>query len=73
VTPCPRVASLFDVSDPAHPKRLDAFTLGRTSSQVESDHRAFLWWPRTSLAVLPVQTHLDTPFLGAVGLRVRRT
>ena len=67
------LASLFDVSDPAHPKRLDAFTLGRTSSQVESDHHAFLWWPRTRLAMLPVQTYLDTPFLGAVGLRVRRT
>jgi hypothetical protein len=67
------LASLFDVSDPAHPKRLDAFTLARTSSQVESDHHAFLWWPRTRLAVLPVQTYLDTPFLGAVGLRVRRT
>lgn len=67
------LASLFDVSDPAHPKRLDAFTLGRTSSQVESDHHAFLWWPRARLAVLPVQTYLDTPFLGAVGLRVRRT
>jgi beta propeller domain-containing protein len=67
------LASLFDVSDPAHPKRLDAFTLGRTSSQVESDHHAFLWWPRTRLAVLPVQTYLDTPFLGAVGLRVRRS
>ena len=67
------LASLFDVSDPAHPKRLDAFTLARTRSDVEYDHHAFLWWPRAQLAVLPVQTYQDRPFLGAVGLRVRRT
>jgi hypothetical protein len=66
-------ASLFDVSDPARPTRLDTFTLGGTSSQAESDHHAFLWWPRTRLAVIPVQTYLDRPFLGAVGLRVRRS
>lgn len=67
------LASLFDVSDPARPKRLDAFTLARTRSAVEYDHHAFLWWPRAQLAVLPVEEYLDRPFLGAVGLRVRRT
>jgi uncharacterized secreted protein with C-terminal beta-propeller domain len=66
------LASLFDVSDPEHPERLDSFTLGQTRSDVEYDHHAFLWWPRTQLAVLPVQTYFDRPFLGAVGLRVRR-
>jgi uncharacterized secreted protein with C-terminal beta-propeller domain len=66
------LASLFEVSDPAHPKRLDAFTLSKARSDVEYDHHAFLWWPRTQLAVLPVQEYLDRPFLGAVGLRVRR-
>jgi len=66
------LASLFDVSDPAHPKRLDAFTLAKARSDVEYDHHAFLWWPRAQLAVLPVQEYLDRPFLGAVGLRVRR-
>jgi uncharacterized secreted protein with C-terminal beta-propeller domain len=66
------LASLFDVSDPAHPKRLDAFTLTEARSDVEYDHHAFLWWPRAQLAVLPVQEYVDKPFLGAVGLRVRR-
>jgi hypothetical protein len=66
-------ASLFDVSDPAHPRRLDAFALGRTRSLAESEHHAFLWWPRTRLAVIPVQTYLDRPFQGALGLRVRRS
>ena len=66
------LASLFDVSDPSHPTRLDSLTLGRTQSQAEADHHAFLWWPRTRLAVIPIQTYTDTPFVGALGLRVRR-
>ena len=65
-------ASLFDVSNPAVPRRLDAFTLGKGWSEAEQDHHAFLWWPRTGLAVLPVQTYDDRPFVGALGLRVRR-
>lgn len=66
-------ASLFDVSNPAVPRRLDAFTLGKGWSEAEQDHHAFLWWPRTALAVLPVQAYDDTPFVGALGLRVRRS
>jgi len=65
-------ASLFDVSNPAAPRRLDSFALGKGWSEAEQDHHAFLWWPRTSLAVLPVQTYDDRPFVGALGLRVRR-
>jgi hypothetical protein len=66
-------ASLFDVSNPARPRRLDAFALGKGWSEAEQDHHAFLWWPRTGLAVLPVQAYDDRPFVGALGLRVRRT
>jgi hypothetical protein len=66
------LASLFDVSDPSHPRRLDSLTLGQTRSQAEEDHHAFLWWPRTRLAVIPIQTYLDRPFVGALGLHVRR-
>ncbi len=44
-------ASLFDVSDPAAPRRLDSFALGKGWSEAEQDHHAFLWWPRTGLAV----------------------
>lgn len=65
-------ASLFDVSNAAAPRRLDAFALGKGWSEAEQDHHAFLWWPRTSLAVLPVQTYDDRSFVGALGLRVRR-
>jgi hypothetical protein len=65
-------ASLFDVSNPAAPRRLDAFALGKGWSEAEQDHHAFLWWPRTGLAVLPVQAYDDPPFVGALGLRVRR-
>ena len=67
------LASLFDVSDPAHPRRLDAFTLGQARSQAEQDHHAFLWWPRSRLAVIPIQAYVDRAFVGALVLRVRRS
>ena len=61
-----------DVSDPSRPRRLDSLTLGQTQSQAEMDHHAFLWWPRARLAVIPIQTYHDTPFVGALGLHVGR-
>jgi hypothetical protein len=67
------LASLFDVSDPSRPRRLDSLTLGRSRSQAEDDHHAFLWWPRVQLAVVPIQIYVDRPFVGALGLRVRRS
>jgi uncharacterized secreted protein with C-terminal beta-propeller domain len=45
--------SLFDVSDPAHPSRVAHATLGQGWSAAESDHHAFLYWPATSLVVVP--------------------
>jgi len=45
--------SLFDVSNPAHPSRIAHATLGQGWSTVESDHHAFLYWPATSLVVVP--------------------
>ena len=65
-------ASLFDVSDLRHPTRLNAFALGKGWSEAESEHHAFLWWPRTRLAVIPLQEYADRPFVGALGLRVGR-
>ncbi len=68
--------SLFDVSDPSRPRRLHQRTVGsNSSSSVEYDHRAFLWWAPAKLAVLPVQTYSypEEPFVGAVGLNVDRT
>ncbi len=62
--------SLFDVSDPARPTRLQQHTLAASSSaEAEWDHHAFLWWPATRLAVLPVS---ERAFDGAIGFRVER-
>jgi hypothetical protein len=47
--------SLFDVSDPAAPKLVGRATLAQ-SSEAEYDHHAFLYWPATRLAVLPLDT-----------------
>lgn len=47
--------SLFDVSDPSSPRRLQHETFPGAWSDVEGDHRAFLYWPATGLAVVPMQ------------------
>jgi hypothetical protein len=61
---------LFDVSDAAAPKLLARTTLGGgSSSQVEYDHHAFLFWAPAKLAVLPIQAY-DQGFNGAIGYRV---
>lgn len=68
--------SLFDVSDPANPTRLDQITLSEGSnSQVEYDHHAFLYWEATGLAMVPVQQWFweedkEDVFFGAVGFEV---
>ncbi|MGI8592992.1 MAG: beta-propeller domain-containing protein [Solirubrobacteraceae bacterium] len=70
--------SLFDVSDLSKPVRIAQRALGGSSSTstVEYDHRALLFWPKTSLAVLPVQLfeerEANSLFSGAIGFRVRR-
>lgn len=46
--------SLFDVSDPAAPKRLSQKLLGDGSSAAEFDPHAFLYWAPTKLAALPL-------------------
>jgi uncharacterized secreted protein with C-terminal beta-propeller domain len=63
--------SLFDVSDLAQPRRLQKAQLGQrfSSSAVEWDHHAFLWWPATKLAVLPIDSEA---FRGAAGFKVSR-
>jgi hypothetical protein len=46
---------LFDVSNASAPKLLQRTLLGDGSTtQVQYDHHAFLFWPPTGLAVLPV-------------------
>jgi hypothetical protein len=49
---------LFDVSVPAAPRLVAKTTLGAGSSTpVQYDHHAFLYWPATGLAVLPVEIY----------------
>jgi Beta propeller domain len=63
--------SLFDVRDPARPKRLDRRSLGASAfSPAEGDHHAFLFWPRERLAVVPVRVRGGAPW--SVGYRVSR-
>jgi len=45
--------SIFDVSDLRKPTRLHTKALGLGWSEAESDHHAFLFWPATSLVVVP--------------------
>ncbi len=78
---------LFDVADAAHPKLLSKASLGAGSStQATYDHHAFLFWPPTGLAVLPMQTSVincfaapcgtsasTQPFSGAVAFHLSRS
>jgi len=61
--------SLFDVADPAAPRRIAQRTLDADWSEAETDHHAVLYWPATRLLVVPVQDG-GTSFSGAVGLHV---
>ena len=63
--------SLFDVSDLARPARLAQVDLGSrySGSEAEWDHHAFLFWPPTGLAVLPIDSE---DFSGAAGFAVSR-
>jgi hypothetical protein len=45
--------SLFDVSDPSNPTRISTLPIGGYS-EVEWDHKAFLYWPADGTIVLPV-------------------
>lgn len=63
-------ASLFDVSNPASPQRLAVHPFGTGNTPVESESHAFLYWPKSNLAVIPLQTYGETPFQGAAGIAV---
>ena len=66
--------SVFDVSDLSNPTRIHQFTLPEWSgSEVEWDHRAFLYWAPAEIAVLPVswwkydeESGMSEDFSGAV-------
>jgi hypothetical protein len=50
--------SLFDVSDPSDPQRISTLPIGGYS-EVEWDHKAFLFWPQDGTIVLPVSPGWD--------------
>jgi len=58
--------SLFDVADPAHPRRLAQRVVADSSSEAEFDPHAVLWWPATQLLVVPVNGRVN----GAVAVHV---
>ena len=64
--------TLFDTSDPSSPQVVDQVTFENGFTSVEYDHHAFLHWPATGLAVVPIEQHDETGtgFVGAVGLDV---
>ncbi|MEV7621656.1 beta-propeller domain-containing protein [Actinoplanes sp. NPDC089786] len=50
--------SLFDVSDPAAPRRLAQHHVKNGYSEAEYDPHAILWWPDTKLFAVPVNEGL---------------
>jgi len=60
--------SLFDVSDPAEPRRLAQQVVSRGYSEAEFDPHAILWWPATNLLVVPLWGAPDDA--SALALRV---
>jgi hypothetical protein len=69
--------STFDVRDLAAPAEEDRLSFPDSYSPVEHDHKAFLWWPASRVAVVPIETYTfdrsgrgGLPFLGAVAVDV---
>ncbi|MFF3441040.1 beta-propeller domain-containing protein [Streptosporangium sp. NPDC002721] len=52
--------SLFDVSDPANPRRLSQMFQKDSGSEAEWDPHAFLYWAKTGMAVLPLSSWTGT-------------
>ncbi|TMR93402.1 beta-propeller domain-containing protein [Nonomuraea basaltis] len=59
--------SLFDVSDPAGPRRLSQLFQKDSGSEAEWDPHAFLYWPKTGLSVIPLTQQNES---GALVLKI---
>jgi hypothetical protein len=57
--------SLFDVSNPAAPRRLARFHVQYGHSEAEFDPHAFLYWPATNLLVIPMTSMIATALPGS--------
>jgi uncharacterized secreted protein with C-terminal beta-propeller domain len=49
--------SLFDISDPASPRRIDTQTYGGGAAAAEFDPKAFLYWEPRNLIIAPTNLH----------------
>ena len=70
--------SVFDVRNRAAPTRSAHLVLGHGFSEAERNHHAFLYWPRTSTAVVPYISYDDSerdgrPQMSAVVVRTTPT
>jgi uncharacterized secreted protein with C-terminal beta-propeller domain len=57
--------SLFDISDPALPRRIDTQTYGGGSAAAEFDPKAFLYWQPRNLIIAPTNLQGDYRGKGA--------
>jgi uncharacterized secreted protein with C-terminal beta-propeller domain len=57
--------SLFDISDPASPRRIDTQTYGGGAAAAEFDPKAFLYWQPRNLIIAPTNLHGDQRGKGA--------
>ena len=57
--------SLFDISDPASPRRIDTQTYGGGAAAAEFDPKAFLYWQPRNLIIAPTNVHGDYRGQGA--------
>jgi uncharacterized secreted protein with C-terminal beta-propeller domain len=57
--------SLFDISDPAAPRRIDTQTYGGGAAAAEFDPKAFLYWQPRNLIIAPTYLHGDHTGQGA--------
>jgi uncharacterized secreted protein with C-terminal beta-propeller domain len=51
--------SLFDISDPASPRRIDTQNYGGGAAAAEFDPKAFLYWQPRNLIIAPTSLHGD--------------
>lgn len=57
--------SLFDISDPTSPRRIDTHTDGAGAAVAEFDPKAFLYWQPRDLIIAPVDVYGDDQGRGA--------
>ena len=57
--------SLFDISDPAIPRRIDKQTYGGGAAAAEFDPKAFLYWQPRNLIIAPTNLYGDQKGKGA--------